>query len=402
MRSFFSVRSSRFLALVIWGALVQSSAFAGEPSSERYKGLQVNGEAPVLVTFLNEARKTIDIEIYEMGDLEVRAALREAIARNVRIRVIKEPKPLGSHCDEMAPPAERDNADCADKKLLVDRIRQAGGEFIPFVKSELCAEGAKNCFQHGKMVIVDRKAALLSSGNFNSSNLCTESADPKKCNRDYSYIIRRRRFVRALARVFEMDLLSTRFDVKKTLRPGPSKRITVSPLSLEPLVEFIQSAKHSVRIQNQYLKDPVLNQAIIEKAKSGVNVEISLASLCAFSKPKEYDRKKASELFGTFEDAGVKVRMFTTSIEVEGRPGYMHAKAIVVDGRRAWMGSVNGSTTSLTLNREYGFFFTDRKSVRKLVETMDEDFTDSGAETWQESLDCKKDGRSAPTPDEEE
>ncbi len=393
---------NRTSLVVLLAFLSQSFVYGGEPSPERYKGLQVNGEAPVLVDLLKQANETIDIEIYEMGDLEVRAALRDALMRKVRIRVVKEPKPIGAKCDEMSPPNERDNADCADKKLLVDQILKGGGTYVPFNKEQLCAEGtAKQCFEHGKLVIIDEKIALVSSGNFNSSNLCTESADPSKCNRDYSYVIRRRRFVRALLRVFEMDILSTRYDLIETLRPGPAKRITVSPLSLQPLIDFIKSAKKSIRIENQYLKDADLNQAIIDQAKAGVHVEVSLASLCAFSKPKANDRKKAQELFGAFDEAGIQVRMFTNSIKVEGRPGYMHAKAIVVDDRRAWMGSVNGSTNALSRNREFGFFFKDRKSVKKLVQTMDEDFRDPGAETWQESLECLKD-RKASDLDQEE
>jgi len=139
MRMFLDLgRYSRFLFVFALSSLLTSSAVhATEPVSERYKGLQVNGEAPVLVNLLKQADETIDIEIYEMGDLEVRSALRDALSRGVRIRVVKEPKPIGSKCDEMSPPNERDNADCADKKLLVDQIRKGGGIYVPFSKTEL-------------------------------------------------------------------------------------------------------------------------------------------------------------------------------------------------------------------------------------------------------------------------
>ena len=57
----------------------------------------------------------------------------------------------------------------------------------------------------------------------------------------------------------------------------------------------------------------------------------------------------------------------------------------------AWVGSVNGSTTSLTNNREYGIFIDDLVEVQKLNSFMETDFVNANSESWQESLVCKKD-----------
>ena len=67
-------------------------------------------------------------------------------------------------------------------------IIAAGGTYIPFEKSQLCADPAKPCFEHGKMVITDRSVAMVSSGNFNSTNLCDLALSPSRCNRDYSIV----------------------------------------------------------------------------------------------------------------------------------------------------------------------------------------------------------------------
>jgi hypothetical protein len=52
---------------------------------------------------------------------------------------------------------------------------------------------------------------------------------------------------------------------------------------------------------------------------------------------------------------------------------------------------VNGSTTSLSDNREFGIFLTDRVEVKKLQFFMDQDFSNPNGETWEESAECKSD-----------
>ncbi len=75
-------------------------------------------------------------------------------------------------------------------------------------------------------------------------------------------------------------------------------------------------------------------------------------------------------------------------MKVGGFDGYLHAKAIVVDGTKAWMGSVNGSTTALTKNREFGIYFDDSTDVSSLDSIFSSDFANTGAESWQDSLTC--------------
>ncbi len=68
--------------------------------------------------------------------------------------------------------------------------------------------------------------------------------------------------------------------------------------------------------------------------------------------------------------------------EVEGAGGkfvtvsspYVHAKAIVVDGKTAFVGSENLSTGSLQYNRELGVIFTVASQVQKVSTTIGSDF----------------------------
>jgi phosphatidylserine/phosphatidylglycerophosphate/cardiolipin synthase-like enzyme len=75
----------------------------------------------------------------------------------------------------------------------------------------------------------------------------------------------------------------------------------------------------------------------------------------------------------------------------QARTGYLHAKAVLIDGADGWVGSVNGSVNATSRNREFGIFFKDQKSLDLLRRQMDADFTDRYATEWRDSLNCVND-----------
>jgi cardiolipin synthase len=362
-------------------------------------GVYVNSEGAPLLPLLKNARDSIDIEIYTMGDKTVRTLLREAISRGVKVRIIKDPNPLGERCNLFAADtglsADASASDCADQRKLVADVRAAGGSFEPFNKKALCpnggGSGGQGCYEHGKIALVDG-LALVSTGNFDATNLCIAADNPGKCNRDYTLILDDPSIARTLKDLFEADLRGTSYDVRSLIPAELADVLTVSPDSLAPLVGFIGSARESIEIETQYLKEPQINAALIAAARNGVRVSITVASVCSFGSPSPKEAQLIRSTYSTFDQAGISTRMFTASNLVNGKPGYMHAKVIVVDGKRAWLGSENGSVTSLTQNREYGVIFDTSEWVRTVLDTASADHASPGAETWQESLVCAKDG----------
>lgn len=340
-----------------------------------------------------------------MEDPGFRKSIRDALARGVRVRLIKDAQPVKKEtCQIFERPKSSDTPDCVDYKRLAMDIRANGGAVIPFNKSNLCGKiprlpvnpsgtagsAGSGCFQHGKMVISDSTFALISTGNFNQSNLCTTTDPLDACNRDFTAVINAQDIVRTLQTVFEHDLIGRPYDLAAIIAPV-AERLTVSPLSLQPLLSFIKSARKSIAIANQYLHEPNINNALIEAAGQGIQVRVLVSSLCAFGKPSPQRAKSARDQFTEFDSAGIQSRFFTDAIKINGHPGYYHAKAIVVDGTRAWVGSVNGSTSAVSKNREFGIFFNDTASVQFLMGWIKHDFSDPGSETWRDSLKCAKD-----------
>jgi phosphatidylserine/phosphatidylglycerophosphate/cardiolipin synthase-like enzyme len=381
-------------------------------------GYYNNADGSPILALLESATQSIDIEIYTMDDPAVRQALRTAMSKNIRVRIIKEPKPVGASCawfsasdsfdeasgafaeaeiaTQFATPkkggATTVDADCQDQQLLVQQINSSnGGKVVPFNKTALCGSNAKTCLEHGKMVIIDSARAMLSTGNFDTTNLCDASADPSRCDRDYDYVVSDALPVKTLATIFANDLTGQSYDLKGLLTPEVSAILTVSPYSEQPLVDFINSAEQDIEIENQYLKEPAMNQALFNASKRGVKVNATVASLCAFGKPSSSETLSSQKLFGGFDDASISMQIFTSEMTINGKPGYLHAKAIVVDGKNAWVGSVNGSTEAATENREFGIFFNNAAMVKSLFTVMQGDHTNPNGETWEASLTCARD-----------
>jgi len=375
------------------GLLIFSQSINAQAQLETF---YENSSASPLVNFLLSAHRNIDIEIYEMDDPFVHSTIVAALKRGVKVRVVQEDRPVGASCKLFETADKGDSKSCQSEKALVASVRQAGGQYVPFNHAALCGKAGSHCFEHGKIVIVDDAKALISTGNFNSTSICNKSEHPNNCNRDYSVVSQDSSVVSTLKVFFEKDLAGQAYDVGSVLASSPTNKLTVSPLSLQPLVELINSAKSTLQIQNQYLNDPDMNQAIINAAGRGVNVEVTVSSACSFGTPTASENKKWQGIFGAFDAAGVKSHIFTRKMQVGGVSGYLHAKTILVDGNLAWVGSVNGSTTSLSDNREYGIFLVDASEVQKLQSFMNQDFADPNGEDWQDSLACANDPRPAP------
>ncbi|MBI3534362.1 MAG: hypothetical protein HY072_02590 [Deltaproteobacteria bacterium] len=364
-------------------------------------GIYNNPEGSPLLPLIQATQSTLDIEIYTMSDSSLREALRDALKRNVRIRVVKEPSHFADPCDLFAQPVSPAvpavvSEHCLDLRKLVSEIQASPqGAFVPYA---LCKPGDKFCFQHGKIVISDNKVVMISTGNFDASNLCDTKDNPSKCNRDFSYITDEKEIVSTLEAIFESDLKSIPYDLSALLTAHNNQKLTVSPLSLTPLVDFIKSAQESIQIENQYLKDPTINQALIDMAGKKVKVSVTVSSPCSIQRPTKAEKQAFSEIYTKFDAAGIQSQIFNVSQLINDNPGYMHAKVIIIDGKRAWMGSVNGSTTSLMHNREFGIFFEDHENVIKLQNVMQQDFADPRGETWQDAIECTKDIPSQPIP----
>jgi cardiolipin synthase len=385
-----------WFALVSLCFVTSMSAFGAPKTAPKVAndiadGFYINAQGSPLIPLIHSATQSIDIEIYTMYDGNVRNAIRDEIAKGISVRVIQEPTPDGDSCKPFTSADKGDVADCSDEKLLIQQIQAAGGTYIPYNKAALCPSPSSSCYQHGKLILIDSATAMISTGNFDPTNLCDLSLDPSKCNRDYSFVDRDADVLAALVQIFNNDIKGEAYDLSSIVTGSVAQKITVSPLSLAPMVKFIKSAKTTLDVQNQYLNQKDMNDALETAAETGVTVNTMVASECSFGKPSKSEVNSTTKTYTAFDNAGIHSSMFSSSITINGKGGYLHAKAMVADGNRAWMGSVNGSNAATSNNREFGVFFSNPTWVKTLDNQIAADRNASGAETWQQSLACDKD-----------
>ena len=336
---------------------------------------------------IKNARSSIDLEIYTFTDPMIRNELLAAQGRGVQVRIIQEPNPVGTVCRLFEPLSSRDPEACISAKTFLNEIRARGGVYSEFNKTNLC-KNKDACFQHGKIMVVDLKLALLSTGNFDQTSICDVSHGATHCNREFSLVLEQSEVVETLHHIFEADLLGNPYDLAELLRLAKVDALTVSPFSLAPLIHLIDSAQSSIQIETPYLTDPSLKQALLAASKRNVKVYLTLESICAYSKPTNTDQRRLFVLEQELEHAGIFTRAFTDRILIQAKPGALHAKALVIDQKKGWLGSVNGSTTSLTQNREFGYVFSDPSVLHHLGSVLTKDFMAPGSTSLSDDIKC--------------
>ncbi len=399
----------------------------------------LGNERPIqLIKYLDDPNtKSADIEIYTMNDKDALDAIRRAFARGVVIRIIKDPTPMQDTCpvfpDDVtvktggttlqtllngkaaaeANMSPKDKANCADQRKLVAEINaknKNGSAYIPFDKTQLCSDAA-HCFEHGKLALFNANpavnkdqllhgaTALISTGNFDITNFCNEHFDPKRCNRDYNKVENDPKVTVPLEAIFEHDFKGKSYDLKGLLdKMNPEGKVTVSPFARAPILDFLKHAKSSIYMEEQYLKDGQINEALQEAAARGVAIVISVADPCTFGPMNSSAAKKFDDTYSAFDNvcAGnsqsscvpIKSHLFMANQTINGRPGYMHAKGIVVDKKFVWLGSTNCSENAFDNNREFGEFDDKSDLVLKTLLQMNADF--NGGAPWQEFRRCAK------------
>ena len=132
-----------------------------------------------------------------------------------------------------------------------------------------------------------------------------------------------------------------------------------SPGAEPALVGLIDAAHRSVSVENEEMDSTPIVSALEAAGLRGVLVEVTMTA------NSEWDTA-----FAALTGAGVRVATYPDSPSAL----YIHAKAIVVDGSTAFVGSQNFSTSSLDDNRELGLVTGDHAVVGSLAQTLAGDF----------------------------
>jgi cardiolipin synthase A/B len=283
------------------GCLAQVPA----PVSET-RGLLVqpdDGRAPILDEFA-AARCSIDLTIYLISDDDVIAGLKEAVARDVQVRVILEEHPFGGGGGQDERAAEL----------------QAAG-------MELHWSSNRFRFTHAKYAVVDRQTALILNQNLTTSSF--------EGNREFGVVT---------TVGDDVDEAQTIFDADWEGRPvrGPFDLVVSPDNSRAELGEIIGEATSSLDLYAEVVRDPAMMTALTEAEQRGVAVRLLLTD--------ENDEANL-EVAARLARGGVEIRLVDRL--------YIHAKLVLADGDRVFVGSQNFTATSLDANRELGLVIAE-------------------------------------------
>lgn len=285
------------------------------------------GRAPLLQA-IDGARTSIRLKIYLITDDAIVEALQGAAQRGVDVRVLIEEQPFG------------------------------GGETNALAARELAAGGVQVqprpgafVYSHEKSLVVDERRAYIMTHNLTNSSF--------NRNREYLAIVEDPALVAEVVQVFDADWQRVEPDLSQA-------RLVWSPVNSRPRLEaLVQSAQVSLDVQHTSLVDERLMELLAAAARRGVRVRVTTPAILD---PSEMEYEPIKKLAA----AGVALRFLDSP--------YVHAKAMIVDGQTAMIGSQNLTANSLENNRELGIIFDDPAAVNRLARVFLQDWND--AEPW--------------------
>jgi hypothetical protein len=134
-----------------------------------------------------------------------------------------------------------------------------------------------------------------------------------------------------------------------------------SPGSTSTLVDLIESATHSVLVENEEMDSSSIESALRTAAQRGVSVKVVMTESSSWTSALD-----------ALASSGVHVKVLSSS------QVYIHAKVICVDcvggAGTVFVGSENFSTSSLAYNRELGVITTTPKVVRAVDSAVNSDY----------------------------
>jgi phosphatidylserine/phosphatidylglycerophosphate/cardiolipin synthase-like enzyme len=273
---------------------------------------------------IRAANRSIRLTMYILTDHSVIRALEFAHAVGVDVRVILEQHPYGANSST--------NLFAYNNLMAAD---------IPVRWSS-----ARYLLTHEKSMLIDGSTAYIMTTNFTRAAF--------HANREFDVIDRDRREASALDALFAADWAG------RPYTPADPNLVTSPSNARAALGALIASARRSLDIYAEELQDGGMVRALAGAARHGVRVRLLL--------PAPAGPDPDGPAVAAAAAAGVAVhRLAQTQL-------YIHAKAIMVDSARAFVGSQNLSTASLDRNRELGVLLSDRRAVARLERTFATDW----------------------------
>lgn len=287
------------------------------------------GADEALAAAIDQATESIEVAIYNLSIESVGEALLRAHRRGVKVRLVMESDALGGR--------------------MPQRLIDAG---IPLLGDR--RQGA----MHNKFTVIDGREVWIGSLNYTATGFYAD-------HNNLARIVDERmaqNYITEFDEMFEEDQFGQGSPANT---PYPQLSIGEARLEvyfspddgvLKRLLAFSGSAAESIDfLAYSFTSDP-LAEAMLERHKAGVKVR-------GVFDASQVETNIGSD-YGLLREAGLDVRL-------DGAPGQMHHKVMVIDGRAVAFGSYNFSNNAERVNDESLVIIDHPETARLFLEEFE-------------------------------
>jgi cardiolipin synthase len=294
--------------------------------------VEPNGQAGAdVVAAITNARRSVHLTMYLLSDTDIINALIERARAGVDVKVVLNKSFPTSSIDQSS----------------VFNTLQRGGVRIAWASTSYT-------YTHEKCLIIDSTVAWIMTMNFADSS--------SKYNREYLVVDADADDVAEAEAIFAADFAGQAIT--------PTGKLLVAPTNAQPLmIRLIDTATRTVDIAAQTFSDSYVTTALVNAKARGVAVRLVIANdrTPTAAQVEALARLKAAQI--PIVASGPEAGQAAST----AKP-YHHAKALIADGARAYVGSANFTINSLRYNRELGVIVGDPASLATLADTVNADF----------------------------
>lgn len=286
--------------------------------------------AAPLLDAINAAQSSLRVKMFVFSDPSLLDAVIAAHKRGVGVRIMLNPERRNG---------EKENADVREK------LKAAGIEVMD----------SNPCFDvtHEKSMVVDDGTAYVQSLNWEPRNL-TET-------RDYAVVTSHQHEVEEVMRGFDADWARTPFTASEH-----SHLIWCIGNGRQRMCEFIDTAKHSLWLQNERYQDPVVIEHLVRAHARGVKIHVMARPPHKLKKEKLVEGVSGLRIL---QDLGIPIHKL--------KHIKLHAKLMLADDARAIIGSINIAPGSFDSRRELAIQVDDEHIIQRIHKTIHHDWENS-------------------------
>jgi phosphatidylserine/phosphatidylglycerophosphate/cardiolipin synthase-like enzyme len=279
---------------------------------------------------IGAAERSVHIKMFAFSHQPLLEAVVAAHRRGVHVKVMLNP--------------ERRDGEC-DNDVARDMLQHFG--------IEVRASNPAFDLTHEKSMVIDGEHAFIESLNWTDENF-TET-------RDYAVVTPSTHEIAEIVECFEADWNREDFD------PGGGAHLIWCPTNgRHRIADFIDSAQHTLFVQNERYQDPVIIERLVRAARRGVKVHVMARAPHHLKANKLLEGVSGLRIL---DDVGIKIHRL--------KHLKLHAKMILADHERAIVGSINLSPGSFDHRRELAIEARDHHLLTRLNEVAHHDWKHS-------------------------